>query len=184
MMTNVFQITGFLPGELFLRSASGLAALKTSGSPGPVLLAVVVSLGVAWACSYGLALWHSPSKILGCLRNKGIGLREIRDEIKVGVGTFAFALLLALLVTAALAFAFYATLYQQSYMRYPWWAPLVNSWLSSNDLFPDYRPMPCGVLLGTFVGWSVGLLIGIFMGRRKGAAGILLTSRLHKPLKA
>jgi hypothetical protein len=184
MTTSVFLVPGFPLDGFPLTIPSVLAAVKIQGSFTPVNVALTIALVLGWGFAFGLSWWRSPSKIRRCLRNKGMGLPELRDELRLGAGTFLLALAISLLVTVALAFFFHSTLYQQSYMIASWWAPLTGSWLASDTLFSEYRPMPWGVLLGVFIGWILGQMVGIWMGRRKGAAGILLTSRLHKPLKA
>ncbi|PAW67773.1 MAG: hypothetical protein B9S30_06725 [Verrucomicrobiia bacterium Tous-C5FEB] len=163
---------------------SFLVNVKTDGSLTPVIISLVFALILAWGAAFGLSWLLAPSKIRHSLRNKGMGLPELRDKLRLGAGTFLLAIGISLLMTLALAFLFYSTLYQQSYMGSALWVPLTNSWLSTDILFSNYRPMPWGVLLAFFTGWMVGHMLGIGMGRRTAAAGFLLTHRLYNPVKS
>lgn len=164
--------------------SSLLVSVKTNGSPTPVIISFVLALILAWGATFGLSWLCCQSKIRHSLRNKGLGLPELRDKLRLGAGTFLLAIGVSLLMTFALAFFFYATLYQQAYMDYAWWVPLTNSWLSTDTLFSNYRPMPWGVLLAFFTGWIAGHMFGIGMGRRRAAASFLLSHRLYNPVKS
>ena len=180
-----------IQSSLFTDPNSILAAIGAGSSeaemPSPytaLVWAFLAALVLAIGISFVWALWRSPSKIDRLLRKKKLGLPELRDRVSLRGSDWLVGFIPAGFSSLSLAAACYYYLPKDSFIGHPLWLVIVNSWKTSTSLFSDYHPMPYGMLIAFLLGWYIGRLIGIGLGRRRGAKRVLISSRVHQPVEA
>jgi hypothetical protein len=160
-----------------------LAELDMTGPYGPLIWALVITIALAAFVSGWWTWWRSPARIQKLLRRDGLGLIELKDHFHLCFSDWLWSFLIALALTIALFVSFYFLLIKDEYLDLDFWNMLANSMMHNNTVFSEYHPMPYGILIAVVCGLTLGRLLGLAFGKNLGAKRVLLTSRLHRPLK-
>ncbi len=154
-----------------------------SGSYGPLVFAFILTFLLISGISILWLVWRTPSRIQNKLRLQGYGMLDLKSSLCVTGWDYLYSILTASVFTIATFALLFYTLNKPEFTGLPFWVWLTSSKMMSMTVFGAFHPMPYGVLVALFFGLFGGRLVGISVGKKLGAKRVLITSRIHNPVK-
>ena len=160
-----------------------LAELDMSGPNGPLIFVFLITFLLMLGISIMCLAWRTPARIEKKLIKESFGMLDLKSYLCVSGWDYLWSFLIASVFTMATFTLFFYTLNKSEYTGLPFWVWLTSSKMISMTVFGTFHPMPYGVLLALFFGLCIGRVMGISVGKKLGAKRVLLTSRIHNPVK-